>query len=152
MVEKVSILSHVREMFGSEVAALSRNDLRPGYFTHLLSAAYTETIESFDAVDHGTTCCAAVVKTAAPVVIDDTNDLSNGPICPMMQAEGLKSYLGVPVFLNGVAIGALEVMHRHPNPWKKRDILSLIKLARVAEAFLDTPRSALNATRLRVVT
>lgn len=148
--EKVSILSHVRELFGAEVAALSRMDLRPGYFTHLLNAAYTAAPDSFDAPDHGTTCCAAVVDRQAPVVIDDTSEIVDGPLCPMMLAEGLQAYLGVPIFMNGVVIGALEVMFREPKRWRQDDIETLSKFARIAEAFLSAPREDA-APKLRVV-
>lgn len=137
-------------MFGSEVAALSRTDLKPGYFTHMLNVDDSNSTDFFDAFDDGTTCCAAVVNHRAAVAIENTSNIVGSPLCPMMQAEGLKAYLGVPIYMNGVVIGALEVMFREPKRWRQDDVDTLSKFARIAETFISAPRMEA-APKLRVV-
>ena len=41
----------------------------------------------------------------------------DGIVCPFMEAEGYQSYLGVPIIVDGIASGVLQIMAFEAHDW-----------------------------------
>ncbi len=71
-----------------------------------------------------------VVKTGAPVVLDDTRNDPLSAASPIIKEWNVLSYLGVPIHLpNGTVIGALCAMDTQPRHWSDSDVTTILQLA-----------------------
>lgn len=85
-----------------------------------------------DRVDLTQSACQLVVRDAAPVAISDA---TRHPLLSQFKivADGrFRSYLGVPVYHQGEAIGSLCTLDDKPRKWGAFEINSLRGLARLA--------------------
>jgi GAF domain-containing protein len=151
MGEKISVLILVRRTFDVDLASLSRVDVKDGHFSHLVSTARQEQIDEFASPYLPTTCCATVVRQKEPLLINAASQTKTGPQCPMMKAEGYEAYLGVPIWLNGAVVGALEVVARTPMNWGQAEIDRLSKFGKHVQDRLQAGESHLDLSELRLV-
>ncbi|WP_198668298.1 SpoIIE family protein phosphatase [Streptomyces triticisoli] len=61
--------------------------------------------------------CSEVVASGRPLVIDDVQDDSAHRADPAVAATGMRAYLGVPLLLGELPIGALCVLDTRPRLW-----------------------------------
>ncbi|WP_326595291.1 GAF domain-containing protein [Streptomyces sp. NBC_01803] len=77
--------------------------------------------------DHG--FCPYVVVRGKALVLDDVNDYPRFAGNPVVQEDGVRSYLGAPLLdPSGLALGTISVVDRMPRPWGRRG-LETIKAA-----------------------
>lgn len=73
--------------------------------------------------------CASVVRQDAPLLITDTHDDPAHTANPLVMITGVRSYAGVPLRLNGHAIGSLCVLDAQPGAFTEADLDTLTDLA-----------------------
>ena len=80
----------------------------------------------------GPTLCHYVVQAAAPLAIPNAAlDPTYGALLVVKQF-GIAAYLGVPLIIEGQAIGTLCVISSTPRAWTAEEVRALIDLAAVA--------------------
>lgn len=149
---EVSVLKMIRSMLNVDMSSVSRVDIKAGYFSHLVFSEELATPEEFESPFLPTTCCAHVVMSGKPLIIEGFNAENDAiPNCPMMKAEGYKSYIGVPIHMDKMVVGAVEGIGRNPRAWSGLDLEQITKFARLIEALIsDKGHGALTST-LRLV-
>lgn len=98
-------------------------------------------------VGHGP-CVEAVLLdqiTATPDLAEDQRWPQLGPELPR---AGVRAVLGVPVRLNGVAVGALNVYRHQPHDWDRSEIAALSSYGGLIEGVLRTALQAHQRTQL----
>ncbi|HEU4976924.1 MAG TPA: EAL domain-containing protein [Baekduia sp.] len=70
--------------------------------------------------------CSLVVGRGCPVAIRDVEEV---PGLPDVRVAGVRAYLGLPVCVDGQAVGSLCVAADEPRVWQDRDIEHLADLA-----------------------
>jgi signal transduction histidine kinase len=93
----------------------------------------------------GPTFCHFTIQSAEPLVIPDTR--ANPVYCdvPTVQSLGVAAYVGIPILINGQAIGAFCAIDTAPHSWTAGEIATLQELAAVAVSEIS-----LRATRAEV--
>jgi len=94
-----------------------------------------------------------VMRTGRPLAIGDApagRDGQDGPVDsradgPADQRPGAVAYLGVPVFIEGTAIGALGVVEGKPRSWTAEQVEQLADLARTVASLLELRLAAWRA-------
>ncbi|MEV4281531.1 GAF domain-containing protein [Actinoplanes xinjiangensis] len=81
--------------------------------------------------------CATVVRQDAPLLIVDTHDDPAHTTNPLVMITGVRSYAGVPLHLDGQAVGSLCVLAAEPGRFTHADLDTLISLAPRAVALLQ---------------
>ncbi|MCW5253175.1 SpoIIE family protein phosphatase [Streptomyces sp. SHP 1-2] len=61
--------------------------------------------------------CSEVVASGRPLVIDDLRDAPGGRADGAVADTGMRAYLGVPLLLGGLPVGALCVLDTGPRSW-----------------------------------
>ena len=79
----------------------------------------------------GRTFCHYTVQGTRPLVIDDTAAHPVYREVPTVRTLGVAAYLGVPLVVDGQAIGALCVIDIVPRAWTRQEIDALTDLAAV---------------------
>ncbi|WP_298839459.1 GAF domain-containing protein [uncultured Roseobacter sp.] len=151
MEDRFDILRRIRLEFGSEITSVTRIDISEGKFSHIVSTVFSDCLEAFETPRLSTTCCARVIETGRPFMIADMSRTNGDVCCPMMTAEGIAAYMGVPLFTGGYAAGALEVFARKPREWRDDEVDTLERYARIFETLLDDQRVGKKVSLLRQV-
>lgn len=93
------------------------------------------------ATSRDTSFCQFVVRDGAPVRIGDA---AGDPTLPqgLVAAYGIRSYLGVPIHLDGQALGSLCVVDTEPRDFDDAEVATLVEIAarvdqRLAELAAD---------------
>ena len=86
--------------------------------------------------------CASVVRNDAPLLITDTHDDPTHTANPLVTITGVRSYAGVPMRLNGHAIGSLCVLDAQPGTFTEADLQTLTELAPRAVQLLQDAAEA----------
>lgn len=148
---EVSILKMIRTTLGSDLSSITRVDLKVGYFSHLVDTGASPTAEKFESPFQETTCCAAVVSSEEPLIITglELNDCI--PQWSMMKAEGLRAYLGVPIYVNDRIVGALEAICREPRVWSETDLEHIMKFAVLVESLMPDEEIEVRVPKLKLV-
>ena len=81
--------------------------------------------------------CAVVVRRNAPLVIADTHDDPGHTTNPLVTITGVRSYAGVPLHLDGQAVGSLCVLDGRPGMFDDAVLDTLADLAPQAVALLQ---------------
>lgn len=136
--EKLNLFALVQGEYRADAVAISRTDLFPDQFKHVVFSDHSSDVEQFTTPRGPYTCCLAVVETGKPLMIPSGSRDALPFDCPMMRAEGFKAYLGVPLVVGGRVIGALEVMARQERAWSASDVARLQDFARIAQSLVDT--------------
>ncbi|MEU4626540.1 GAF domain-containing protein [Actinoplanes sp. NPDC023801] len=80
--------------------------------------------------------CATVVRHDMPLLITDTHDDPAHTANPLVMITGVRSYAGVPLHLDGQAVGSLCVLAAEPGRFTHAALDTLISLAPRAVAVL----------------
>lgn len=81
----------------------------------------------------GTTFCHHAIRSHSPLVIPDT---AGDPVyrdVPTVRSLGVAAYVGIPVVVDGQAIGSFCVIDTVPRPWTANEVEILVELAASAE-------------------
>ena len=80
-------------------------------------------------LNHGCTQCDQVIRRNDLIQVSAMRPTGNDPVCNLLKAENLNSYLGAPVHdLEGEPIAALSLSTHLPRIWSQNEI-SKLKLA-----------------------
>ena len=109
----VSVLDHERDFYKSQV----------GFPEPLASARQLE----------GRSFCRHTLATGAALVIPDTGADPVWQSVPTVATLGVRAYVGIPLHLDGQAIGSLCVIDQQPRAWTAHEIEVLRQLALSAE-------------------
>ncbi len=90
----------------------------------------------------GETFCHHALLADGPLVINNTRADEIYMRVPTVQALGIAAYLGVPLRLNDLVIGALCVVDFEPREWDADDIDSMHDLAAIAEHEIESRAAA----------
>ncbi|MGZ8468280.1 MAG: ATP-binding protein [Gemmatirosa sp.] len=85
----------------------------------------------------GVTFCHYTVARTTPLIIPDT---AADPIyrdVPTVRTLGVAAYVGVPLLVEGQAVGAFCAIDVHPHPWTPDEIEVLVELAASAQRELE---------------
>lgn len=83
-------------------------------------------LAEYERLGYGAGLSGAVVQSGAPVVVEDlTTDPRVGPV---LLAEGLQSYVGVPLRSDNRVVGALNVLSRTHRPFSQADVELLLSV------------------------
>ncbi len=93
----------------------------------------------------GPTFCHFTIQSAEPLVIPDTRADPMYRDVPTVQSLGVAAYVGIPILINGQAIGAFCAIDTAPHSWTAGEIATLQELAAVAVSEIS-----LRATRAEV--
>ena len=80
----------------------------------------------------GRTFCHYALTSDAPLVIEDTHADALWRAVPTVDSMGIRAYLGVPLIVDGEAIGSLCVVDSVPRAWTPLQIDTLSQLAESA--------------------
>ncbi len=81
--------------------------------------------------------CVEAFRTGAIVKVSDIHDLDQWPAYQTAAAEvGIRAVVGIPMSLNGRAVGALNVYDAKPRPWSRDDVDTARLLADIATVYL----------------
>jgi GAF domain-containing protein len=103
--------------------------------------------ERQEQVGHGP-CVEAVVLDQVTETSDLAEDERWPQLGPELPAAGVRAVLGVPVRLNGVAVGALNVYRDQPHDWDRSEITALTSYGGLIEGVLRTALQAHQRTQL----
>ena len=90
------------------------------------------------------TFCQLTIAQAEPLAINDTRDVPMLQIFPSVRNNGVRAHLGIPLFVDGQAIGNCCVLDFRPRVWTAEDIATLTGLAEVAMQRLSVARAQLD--------
>ena len=76
--------------------------------------------------------CQLTVAQGEPLAINDTRDVPMLRIFPAVHSLGVRAHLGVPLVVDGQAIGNCCVIDFRPREWTEADIATLTRLAQAA--------------------
>jgi GAF domain-containing protein len=85
--------------------------------------------------------CQLTVAQAEPLAINDTRDVAMLRLFPSVQRLGVRAHLGVPLTVDGQAIGNCCVMDFRPRTWTPEDIATLTRLAQEATTRLSKAKA-----------
>lgn len=86
---------------------------------------------------HGKTFCHYAVEKRSPLVINDT---AADPVyreVPTVRTLGVAAYVGVPIIVEGEAIGSFCVIDMKPRLWSRTEVEILVELAAAAEREIE---------------
>ena|SRR5579875_67298 len=93
-------------------------------------------------------CVEAVVLDQVTESSDLAEDERWPQLRPDLPAAGVRAVLGVPVRLNGVAVGALNVYRDQPHAWDRSEVAALTSYGGLIEGVLRTALQAHQRTQL----
>ena len=143
-----ALLKPLNSEFQADIVAVTRNDERSDAFTHYIltqQAAATETMTS--PIMHES-FAGSVMDSAKPLVVNDVALADFN--CPIMQAEGIHSYLGTPLSLDNMCIGVLEIMCKSPRLWSLPDAERAAEYGEMIQAILAPMTGASQSVPLRL--
>lgn len=138
---QVQVLYEARKTLRSDVMAITKSSLSENKLNHLVIAPGTVGPEQFSTEIVQETCCLKVMKSKEVLAIRNYSRTDDDVFCPLMQAENLEGYLGVPLILNGSCFGALEAMTKRPKNWTEADQQMACEFAKVLESLLEGDQS-----------
>ena len=94
----------------------------------------------------GNSFCKLVIASEETLVINDTHESPVWLTVPTVQSHGIRSYLGVPLMVNGRAVGSFCVLDMIPREWTDVEVETLVQLTRSAEREIDLRRLLQSAT------
>lgn len=103
--------------------------------------------ERQEQVGHGP-CVDALVLDQITQTPDLAEDERWPQLVPELPRAGVRAVLGVPVRLNGVAVGALNVYRHQPHAWGPSEITALSSYGGLIEGVLRTALQAHQRTQL----
>ena len=149
MEDKFGVMVQIRKDFGVDILAITRDDLDPENLCHYVLSPYSDTLEEIQTPANDDIFSSVVMTTEAPFAVPELSRLEPSEICPLMKAEGYEAYLGVPLSIDGVVIGALSVMSRYPRTWTAADQTRLSSYGRIVETLLTDPQEGPAELELR---
>ena len=99
----------------------------------------------------GVTFCHYTVQRTAPLVIPDT---AADPVyrgVPTVRTLGVAAYVGVPLLVGGLAVGAFCAIDVRPRAWTDAEVEVLVELAASAQRELELRAAAAAAERAAAV-
>ena len=97
----------------------------------------------------GPTFCHFTIQSAEPLVIPDT---AADPVyrdVPTVRSLGVAAYVGIPILINGQAIGAFCAIDTVPHSWTEDEVTVLTELAAVAVSELSLRTARAESDRFR---
>ena len=95
-----------------------------------------EDLATSRATDRDASFCQFVVRDASVLAIEDAKDNPDLPQ-DLVNRYGIRSYLGAPVVVDGVATGSVCILDIHPREFSEEDHRRLRALAARASAHLE---------------
>ena len=81
---------------------------------------------------------AARLDLNEPIIVDDWHTLPSDHPChalrPIMEAEGIRASLTLPVYVDGEQVGGLSVMTTEPRAWRREDVDLALAVANEVDA------------------
>lgn len=108
-----------------------------------------EPMSSAQRITETPTLCQLTVAQAEPLAINDTHDVPMLRIFPSVRNNGVRAHLGIPLIVDGQAIGNCCVLDFHPRVWTAEDVATLTGLAEIAMRRLSAAKSQPRARRLK---
>lgn len=93
-------------------------------------------------------CVDAVVLDQVTVVADLSEDERWPQLLPELPEAGVRAVLGIPVRLNGVAVGSLNVYRSQPHHWDETEVSALSSYGGLIGGVLRTALQAHQRTQL----
>lgn len=142
------VLTATCELFSASGAGLMLVDES----TALRSVAATDALgrlleERQEQAGHGP-CVDALLLDQVTECPDLLEDERWPQLIPELPDAGVRAVLGVPVRLNGVAVGALNVYHREPHTWDRSEISALTSYGGLIQGVLRTALQAHHRNQL----
>ena len=117
------------------------NAVLPGAVALLAGHGVAGYVEAVGGIPVEWSFCSIVCRTGEPLIIADA---ANTPVAtgnPLVQADGLRAYLGVPVFsAKGHGIGALCVTADRPRVFTATEVASMRQFAGDASNLIEATR------------
>jgi GAF domain-containing protein len=88
------------------------------------------------------TFCQLTVAQVEPLAINDTHKVPMLGMFPSVRQSGVRAHLGIPLILDGHAIGNCCVIDFHPRVWTADDIAVLTKLAAEATRLISLSKKS----------
>jgi PAS domain S-box-containing protein len=132
-----TVLAGVRSLYDAPAAAVWRRD-EAGHLRRLASSGVSRAgarVPAHQHLDDGVT--ASVVSTGRPIAVADTARPLAGETGDRLAKEGLRALLSVPLFNEGVPIGALNVYLAEPHTFSEGEVGLLASFANQAAAAIE---------------
>lgn len=146
------IVRRTRQLLGTDMAYLSRNDLAAGEtYIDITDGVRTRGYQTIR-MSLGTGLLGAVaaggnpVQTADYLADPEMNHLDD--IDEIVRQEGVKAILGTPLRVGGKVVGALLVAHRSPRRFSAQAVATLVDLAAQASIAFEHTRLTAKLTQL----
>lgn len=144
-----SALTAARELTGARYAALAVLDSRKSEVEHFLTLGIDDkTREAIGGPPHGRGVLGLLVKNPKPILLDDVSDHPMSYGFPENHPP-MKSFLGVPIVIQGEAWGNLYLTEKESGRFDESDEESAVILAEWISLAISNARSA-DAERLRL--
>ena len=147
---RATVLHLIRSDFGTDVAVISRLDAGNECMVHIALTHHSDEVERFSTPFDFGACCETVLDTQAPLAVSSLDQSPDGIVCPFMEAEGYQSYLGVPIIVDGIASGVLQIMAFEAHDWSGPEKEKLAEYARILQTMFD-PHPASVAAEQKVL-
>lgn len=98
----------------------------------------------------GTTFCHYAIASPGPLVIEDTRSHPVYSLVPTVESLGVAAYLGVPIRVDGRAIGSLCAIDFAPRRWTRVNVAAMIELAASVEREIEIRRQQTTMAELTV--
>ncbi len=148
------VVDRTRLLLGTDTAGLAREDAGGG----TLSWRYFSGARDSDRVRcislaAGTGVAGRAAAASEPLIVEDVGGDALLATCPIVQAEGLRSFVAVPLRGRERTRGALLVGNRRPTTFDADDVLLVSSLASHVAVALDNAelfrRASVTADRLQ---
>ncbi len=130
------VLDHLaeaaRSLPGIDVVHIWLRDPDSGSLTLATQSATAQPSEHPPVLEHGDGLSGAVIKSRRPVVVADALRDPRLVNRAWYEAEGLSSFLGVPLLVGDTALGVLACVSRAPRDWSQKEITLAETLASLA--------------------
>ncbi len=134
-----ALLQKICRDFGSHFAMASVLATDCAQIVHHIAALGTKDLDRFVEPQGQDSLAREVLRTNTVLAIPSVRTSAPVPDCPFMRAEGLQSYLGVPIRLDDSAFGVLSIAKLERRDWTDRQITALRNEAAVFERLLTGP-------------
>ncbi|MEM7439228.1 MAG: GAF domain-containing protein [Pseudomonadota bacterium] len=134
---QIEVLHKVRDIYGTAAASVTLIKRPEQRLHHLIVSEMSDKPDEFCTPLGPQTCCIQVVASQDVLVVENYSSPADKTYCPFMEAEHMETYVGAPLFLRGVCVGALETMGPEIRCWSKAEIDKFREFAGVLQSLLE---------------
>ena len=128
-------------LLGVPAAFLSLVDEERDFYK--AATGFSEPLASAREMEGRTFCHFAIARATpdAPMVIADTGAHPEYRLVPTVGSLGVAAYVGVPLMVDGQAVGSFCAIDMVPRPWTRDEIDVLVELAASAQREIELRRA-----------